>query len=113
MAVRMDKPWQPLTAEAAAALLANMGVYQIADEGGTVLAIRYAGGKTLFGLRGELGREAEERGAGYQFRVEVNQQYQTRWRELLMVHVADHGELPPENQDEELSTSGLGRLSPL
>lgn len=112
MAVRMDKPWQPLTAEAAVALPGNMGIYQIADDGGAVLAICYAGGRSLFGLRGELGREAEERGPGHQFRVEVNQQYQTRWRELLMAHAADHGELPPENRDDEESTSGLGRISP-
>jgi hypothetical protein len=46
-----------------------------------------------------------------QFRVEVNQQYHTRFRELLMVHQADHGQLPPANAEDP--PIGLGRLSPL
>jgi hypothetical protein len=112
MAVRMDKPWQALTPEAAAALPGNMGVYQISDSDGVVLAIRFAGGKSLFGLRGELGREAESRAQGFQFRAEVNQQYQTRWRELLMAYIADHGQLPPENMTDGTADADLGRISP-
>ena len=69
-----------------------------------------AGGRSPFGLRSELQREASERGPGYQFRVEVNQQYRTRWLELLMVHKADHGSLPTDNAKNP--PPALGRLSP-
>ena len=66
--------------------------------------------RSPFGLRSELQREHDERGAGRQFRVEVNQQYRTRWFELLMVHKADHGSLPPDNAK---NPPPLGRLSPI
>ncbi len=108
--LRLDKPWQALTAEAAGRLPGQLGVYQIADAKGQVLFIGQAGARSPFGLRSELQREAGERGAGCQFRVEVNQQYRTRWFELLMVHQADHGSLPPDNARNP--PPNLGRLSP-
>jgi hypothetical protein len=108
--LRLDKPWQPLTAETATRLPGQLGVYQIADGKGTVLYIGQAGARSPFGLRSELLREAKERGAGCQFRVEVNQQYHTRWLELLMVHQADHGALPADNAKNP--PPNLGRLSP-
>ena len=108
--LRLDKPWQPLTAETAARLPGQLGVYQIADAKGAVLYIGQAGARSPFGLRSELLREAKERGTGCQFRVEVNQQYRTRWLELLMVHQADYGALPPDNAKNP--PPGLGRLSP-
>ena len=108
--LRLDKPWQPLTAEAATRLPGQLGVYQIADGKGQVLYIGEAGARSAFGLRSELQREARQRGAGCQFRVEVNQQYRTRWFELLMVHKADHGSLPPDNAKNP--PPNLGRLSP-
>jgi hypothetical protein len=108
--LRLDKPWQPLTAESAARLPGQLGVYQVADAKGTVLFIGQAGARSPFGLRSELQREFNERGAGCQFRVEVNQQYRSRWFELLMVHQADHGSLPPDNARNP--PPNLGRLSP-
>ena len=108
--LRLDKPWKPLTAEAAARLPGQLGVYQIADDQGQVLFIGHAGARSTFGLRSELLREAQARSPGCQFRVEVNQQYRTRWLELLMVHQADHGSLPPDNAKNPPPT--LGRLSP-
>lgn len=107
--LRLDKPWQPLNAESAQRLPGQLGVYQVADANGTVLFIGQAGARSPFGLRSELQREHKERGDGCQFRVEVNQQYRTRWFELLMVHKADHGSLPPDNAK---SPPPLGRLSP-
>ena len=107
--LRLDKPWQPLTPEAATRLPGQLGIYQIADAQGAVLYIGHAGGRSPFGLRSELQREATERGPGQQFRVEVNMQYRTRWFELLMVHKADHGALPPDNAK---NPPPLGRLSP-
>ncbi len=108
--VRLDKPWRPLTVEEATRLPGQLGVYQIADAAGTILYIGQAGGRSPFGLRSELQREANERGTGQQFRVEVNQQYRSRWFELLMVHKADHGSLPADN--EKNPPPNLGRLSP-
>jgi hypothetical protein len=108
--LRLDKPWQPLTAEAAGRLPGQLGVYQIADDQGAILYIGQAGARSPFGLRSELSREAEERGPGCQFRVEVNMQYRSRWFELLMVHQADHGTLPPDNAKNP--PPALGRLSP-
>jgi hypothetical protein len=108
--LRLDKPWQPLTAEAAARLPGQLGVYQVADAQGTIVYIGQAGARSPFGLRSELQREASERAPGHQFRVEVNQQYRTRWLELLMVHKADHGSLPTDNAKNP--PPALGRLSP-
>jgi hypothetical protein len=107
--LRLDKPWQPLTAETATRLPGQLGVYQVADAKGTIVYIGQAGARSPFGLRSELQREFQERGAGHQFRVEVNQQYRTRWFELLMVHKADHGSLPADNAK---NPPPLGRLSP-
>jgi hypothetical protein len=110
MRLRLDKSWQPLTAETAARLPGQLGVYQVADAQGALLYIGQAGARSPFGLRSELQRELAERGAGCQFRVEVNQQYRTRWFELLMVHQADHGSLPTDNAKNP--PPNLGRLSP-
>jgi hypothetical protein len=110
MRLRLDKPWRKLTAETAAALPGQLGVYQVADAGGAILFIGHAGARSPFGLRSELQREFKVRGDGCQFRVEVNQQYRTRWLELLMVHQADHGSLPVDNAKNP--PPNLGRLSP-
>ncbi len=111
MGLRLDKAWRPLDAETAAGLRGQLGVYQIADAGGAVLYIGFAGGRSLFGLRGVLGDEASApRPDAAQFRVEITMQYMSRHAELLMLHVADHGELPPENRNDP--PRRLGRLSP-
>ncbi len=111
MAVRMTKPWVALTPENVKALSGQLGVYQIADAADRVVLIGFAGGRSLFGLRGEVEKALKAPPAGAtKFRVEVNQQYTTRWQELLMVHVHDHGALPLENQKDP--PVRLGRLSP-
>ncbi|MEI6200317.1 MAG: hypothetical protein WCP68_00020 [Enhydrobacter sp.] len=110
MRLRLDKPWKPLTAEEATRLPGQLGVYQIADATGAILFIGEAGARSPFGLRSELQRQAAERTAGCQFRVEVNQQYRSRWLELLMLHKADHGALPADNAKNP--PPNLGRLSP-
>ena len=107
--LRLDKPWRPLSAEEAARLPGQLGVYQVADAAGTILYIGQAGARSPFGLRSELQRELQDRGTGHQFRVEVNMQYRTRWFELLMVHKADHDSLPADNAR---NPPPLGRLSP-
>ncbi len=107
MSLDIDKPWLALTAENVHRLQGQLGVYQIADRAGNVLYVGFAGGKSLFGLRGEL-EKLVGNPAKAQFRFEVNMQYQTRYRELLMFHVSTHGELPELNRGEPVGR--LGRL---
>lgn len=112
MALRLTKPWRPLTSANATKLPGQLGVYELADADGKTVAFGFAGGRALFGLRSELMRLADAPPHGaMQFRVEINAQYQTRFRELLMVHVADHGSLPAVNAENP--PINLGRLSPL
>jgi hypothetical protein len=109
MGVRLEKPWRELTAANVAALAAELGVYQLADAEGVILRIGYAGGRTLFGLRSEL-QAALAAGEAVKFRTEVTAQYLSRYEELLMVHMADFGELPAGNGAD--ARRRLGRLSP-
>jgi hypothetical protein len=112
MAIRLEKPWIELAPAAVRTLPGQLGVYQLADAERRVVYIGAAGGRSLFGLRGELERALKERPAGARhFRYEVNQQYATRHLELLMLHVADHGALPMVNAADP--PARLGRLSPL
>jgi hypothetical protein len=112
MAIRMEKPWLDLTPAAVKALPGQLGVYQLADADERVVYIGFAGGRSLFGLRSELERALRDRPAGAtRFRTEVNQQYTSRYQELLMLHVADHGALPVVNAADP--PVRLGRLSPL
>jgi hypothetical protein len=109
MPIRLEKPWRPLDQREVAALPGQLGVYQIAEPDGEVIRIGYAGGKSLFGLRGEIQRVAETRqGRPALFRCEVNMQYMSRYQELLMVHLAEHGRLPRENDERP---DRIGRLS--
>jgi len=110
MAIEMTKPWRPLTAEEVRKLPGQLGVYELGDDEGRVLYVGFAGGKSAFGLRSELENHARApTGGATRFRYEVNMQYTTRHRELLMAHVARTGHLPPGNR---LDAPPLGRLSP-
>ena len=87
----------------------QLGVYQLASASGEVLYIGYAGGRELFGLRGALERHRDLATEGaVLFRYEVNMQYQSRYRELLMLHKADNGALPIGNRDDH--PAHLGRI---
>lgn len=108
MTIRMTKPLQALTGDAIDRLPAQLGVYEIADRDGRTLFLGYAGGLEPFGLQTALRREIDRPGAA-QFRLEYTSGYLTRWEELLMVYLADHGSLPPANVDQ---TTKIGRLSP-
>ena len=111
MSIRLEKSWTDLTAEHAAALHGELGVYQIADERGEVVVIGYAGGRSLFGLKGELQAALERyRGQKMRFRVEVTSQYLSRHEELLMIHKHDHGRLPRDNHAER--NRKIGRITP-
>ena len=107
MNLRLSKPWLELNAETVARVPGQLGVYQLADAQATVLYIGYAGGKSLFGLRSEIQRHLATAPAVL-FRFEVNMQYLTRYKELLMLHKADHVQLPAMNAAEP--PVRLGRL---
>ena len=109
MSIRLTKPFQSLTPENIGELSANLGVFELADEQDKVMYIGYAGGRSLFGLRGELSA-CVKRTAATRFRIEINSAYLTRYQELLMVYIADFGALPLENS--ETDHYDLGRLSP-
>ena len=109
MQLRIEKPWIPMTPESLAALKGNLGVYQIADAENIVIKIGFAGGRSLFGLRSVLQDEARNIGSrAAKFRYEVNQQYTSRYRELLMLHIADNGSAPELNRDS--LPERLGRI---
>lgn len=112
MSIRMTKAWKPLNAENVKKLPAQLGVFQLGDDKGEVVFIGFGGGRSLFGVRSEIEKAMADLPAGAtQFRVEINQQYTTRYQELLMLHVHDHGSVPAGNVGKPLPT--LGRLSPL
>ena len=110
MGIRLDKPWQRLDHETISALPAQLGAYHVADDAGTVLSVGYAGAREPFGLQSALRREIEQHGGGAtQFRCEFTSNYRSRWDELLMLHLADHGELPEPQRDQ---AQRVGRLTP-
>lgn len=82
MSVRMTKPWIDLTEENIARLPGQTGVFQIGDAAGEVVEIGYAGGRSRFGLRSEIGERLAALGAGHRFRYEVTMQYSSRYSEL-------------------------------
>ena len=110
MGIRLDKSWENLDPETIASLPAQLGVYHVADENGTVLSVGYAGARHLFGIRTALEEELRLHGdRASKFRYEFTSNYQSRWDELLMLHVHDHGQLPDHQRAEE---NRVGRLSP-
>lgn len=93
-----------------AKLPGQMGVFELADSEQRVLLIAEAGGRSRFGLRGELERELRDAPQARFYRYEVTTAYRTRLIELLMAHVADHGRVPALNAGRDMPS--LGRLSP-
>lgn len=109
MAVRLDKPWMPLTAEHVARVTGHLGVYQLANAVGDIVYIGVAGGRAPFGLKGALLDVLDVPPAGAtQFRFEVNMAYHSRYLELLQAYRHDHGRLPVANTD--VDEHRLGRL---
>jgi hypothetical protein len=106
MAVNLPKPWRPC--EGFDALPGHMGVFELGDADGAVIYVGYAGGRSRFGLRGEIEAAAARVAECAGYRFEVTTAYLTRYRELLMAHQSRHGRLPRCNSP----VPGLGRLSP-
>ncbi len=109
MAVRLNKPWIPLTEQHVAPLTGHLGVYQLADSSGEIVYIGVAGGRSLFGLKGVIAAALQAPPVGAkQFRYEVNMAYRTRYVELLQAYHHDYGRLPVGNSD--IDVTSLGRL---
>lgn len=109
MAVRLEKPWTPLTPEHVANVAGHLGVYQLADASGDIVYIGMAGGRAPFGLKGLLQAALDAPPAqATQFRYEVTMAYHTRYLELLQAYRHDYGCLPRGNAD--IDERSLGRL---
>ena len=106
MAVRLTRNWIPVN-DVLSHLKGNLGVFQLANANSEVVFIGFAGGKSQFGLKGEVASAIEAYPGIASARFEVTTAYHTRYRELLMVHQADYGALPQFNEPIV-----LGRLSP-
>jgi hypothetical protein len=106
MSVRLKKPWRPC--QGLDALPGHMGVFELADADGIVIYVGFAGGRSRYGLRGEIEAAVARLRDCSGYRFEVTTAYLTRYQELLMTHLADRGQLPRHND----AYPGLGRLSP-
>ena len=106
MSIRLDKKWVGKE-DAMLLLRGNLGVYQLADAAQQSRFIGYAGGKSLFGLKGEIQAALQDHPTALFVRWEVTSAYMSRYRELLMLHLYDHDVLPPEN-----NPIPLGKLRP-
>ena len=108
MAVRLTKKW--ISAEQALAeLRGNLGVFELANGADEVVYIGFAGGTSLYGLKGVVAEALQTVANASQVRYEVTNAYHTRYRELLMAYQADFGALPPANPPLPFK---LGKLSP-
>lgn len=111
MAVRLNKTWMPFDKAHIDTLSGHLGVYQLGNEHGDIVYIGVAGGRSRFGLKGELTTKLDEPVVGATcFRIEINMSYRTRHLELLQAFVHDHGRLPAANTDVDIAS--LGRIRP-
>jgi hypothetical protein len=107
MSLRLSKQWLPLDQQSVDQLKGELGVFQLGNAAEEVIYVGFAGSRSQFGLRGEIGKHLN---SATLFRIEVTSAYRTRFQELLMLHHADFGCYPSLNSD--LDTANLGRLSP-
>jgi len=94
--VPLQKPWQDWQPgkEHERHLSNTLGVYEIADESGETVYIGFAGGKSHFGLRGELKRHFDgaanavtaARGRRFRYEIDVTT---SRWLALSAASKAD------------------------
>ncbi|MGF6889370.1 hypothetical protein ABIA39_008837 [Nocardia sp. GAS34] len=108
MSIAMTKAWTPLTAENIAGVPASVGVFEVSD-GSDIIAIDFAGGKSLFGLRGAL-KEWLEKRPELSFRYERTNAYLSRYRELVQVFTNEFGG-PPGNLAGADAPTGRIRLN--
>jgi hypothetical protein len=111
MAVRLTKTWVPFDKAHVEAITGHLGVYQLGDEHGDIVYIGVAGGRSRYGLKGELASKLDDGLPDATcFRIEINMSYRTRHLELLQAYVHDNERLPVANTDVDIAS--LGRLRP-
>ncbi len=88
----LNKPWRE--AGDWTGVWGQLGVYELADAEQGVVFVGMAGGRSRFGLRGELMDAVARQGASY-YRCEITSAYLTRYRELLMQYARDRRDVPP------------------
>jgi hypothetical protein len=113
----LRKPWETFDPSRLKELSGSYGVYELGDEAGEVIYIGYAGGKSLFGLRGKIADHFSEREPNpiirdrvKRFRYEVNSMYYSRWVDLLARYREDYDKLPPGNEASDEHIPTLGRF---
>jgi hypothetical protein len=111
----IKKPWHRFPETVLREIPGTLGVYELGDAEGRVIYIGYAGGRSLFGLRGAIGAHFAGpepnpviRDRARVFRYEVNTNYLVRRVELLSRYREDEGRLPDAN---EASPEALPRLA--
>lgn len=112
----LRKPWLIPSEESLHRTPGALGVYEIGNDAGEVVYIGFAGGRSRYGLRGEIARHLDPDGTnqvtgteGGKFRYEVNMMYMTRYIELLERHRDLLGDLPPGNRQPDEYVPRLGR----
>ena len=97
----LDKAWQDYDPATSSRLPGTLGVYELGDAAGNILYIGCAGGKSQFGLRGEIldriKQAVDSTTPVSKFRYEVNMMYLTRFVELLEKQQDAAGTLPAAN----------------
>ena len=114
----LKKPWNAFDPSRLKELSGSNGVYELADEGGNVIYIGYAGSRANFGLRGKIADHFSEgelnpaiRGRVARYRYEVNSMYLSRWVDLLGRFVEDYDRLPPGNEASDEHIPKLPRFN--
>ena len=97
------KPWQPVGEWQG--VWGQLGVFELADAEKNVVFVGMVGGKSRFGLRGELETAAAEHSAAF-YRFEITSAYLTRYREVLMRYETSQGVLPPHTPSLQLGRLG-------
>ena len=83
----------------------QLGVFQLADADDKVTYVSYAGGRSRFGLRGEIAKMAQMLDAP-RYRFEITSAYLSRYREVLMRFQSEHGYLP--DHEPQLTLGRIG-----
>ncbi len=104
--LHLDKPWRTLV-DALPNIRGQLGVFQLANAKFEIIFIGCAGAREPFGLKSAVETASARCNTAVHLRYEITSSYVTRYRELLMLYQAKHGNLPQDNPTER-----LGRLSP-
>ncbi len=95
--LRPARAWLPFTREAVDQAPASEGVFQLRDGEGRVLCIQGAPD-----LRRALIKELEDRADAALFTFEQDKMYSRRESELIRKHLQEHGEMPGEDELDDL-----------